>query len=266
MMISVVIPSYNSGKYLARSLDSIFSQDYSDFEVVVIDGNSTDNSLEILRNYQSKYKNMRVYVSDTENSAVDHINCGIMEAKGEIVSWLCADDTYEPGCLKTVAERFNDPLVRWIYGKVKIINDDDVEVRKIVTLTKELFQPRYNYNALCCVSFIAEPSVFMRKNFYLLIGAYDGSKRVRLISDYDYWLRAGKRSRPVYISQHLANWRAHSGSLSTSNCKEQLDQIYQTQRRYSAFWFIPVQWIVYQLSTILYTGMNKINNHKEGKW
>lgn len=254
MKISIVIPNYNSGKYLENSLNSIFSQGYSDFEVVVVDGGSTDNSLEILHRYQEIHSNLYVYSTLTEGE-VDHINIGLDKANGDIVAWLCADDTYDPGCLELVADAFSNPEVEWVYGKVKIIDDKGCETRGIVTKAKEILQPRYSYRALQYACFIAEPSVFMRKSFYLRVGEYDRS--LHLTADYDYWLRSGKLSDPLFIDHYIANWRAHSGSTSVNNYKRQMIQAYETQKRYSDGWLRPLQWIVCALSILLYWLMSK---------
>jgi glycosyltransferase involved in cell wall biosynthesis len=193
---SVIIPNYNSGKYLEKTLDSVFSQSYRDFEVVVVDGYSTDNSSGILDKYQKREPdNMRV-IRTVIGGAVEHINLGMDRSRGDIVSWLCADDTYEPGCLETVAKYFERGSTQWVYGKVKIVDTDGNETRQIVTRAKEVLQSRYSYAALQCVCFISEPSVFMRKEFYQGIGEYD---RLPLVADYDYWLRAGRVSSPVFV-------------------------------------------------------------------
>jgi GT2 family glycosyltransferase len=250
MKISVVIPNYNSGKYLEKSLDSIFGQGYQDLDVIVVDGGSTDNSLEILRRYQGAHSNLLVHTTETEGE-VAHINVGMALARGDIVSWLCADDTYEPGCFRAIVEKFwSKPETQWVYGKVKIINETGAEVRGIVTKAKEVLQPRYSYPALQCVCFIAEPSVFMRRNFYLCVGEYD--KNLPFTADYDYWLRAGRLSEPVFINEHLANWRAHSGSTSVNNYKRQMIQAYETQKRYSGKGFRPAQWAICQSEIFLY--------------
>ena len=247
--ISIVIPNYNSGKYLAQTLDSIFSQDYKDVEVVVADGYSTDNSLEVLAQYQTKHPNLIVHQTTTEG-AVDHINYGIAMATGDIVLWLCADDTLAPGCLRTVAKVFENPAVQWVYGKVKIIDRDGKETRGLVTRLKELLQPRYSYQALQCASFIAEPSVFMRRRFCRRVGEYD--RRLPLVADYDYWLRAGLLCSPVFVDRHLANWRAHDGSTSVRNTEEQMVEAYRVQRRYSGKWMMPMQWVLCRIAIGMY--------------
>ncbi len=253
MKISVVVPNYNSGRYLEKSLDSIFQQSYPDYEVVVVDGGSTDNSLEILDRYKRIHENLRVYSTDTEG-AVAHINEGFALTKGDIVTWLAADDTYEPGCFQAVYDQFQHyQPTQWVYGRSKIIDDEDKESRRIVTKIKELLQPRYSYNALCCISFIPCPSVFLRKEFRERVGKYDNNWP--LIADYNYWLRAGKLSRPVFLDRYMANWRAHEGSLSTSNYRKQMIDVFNLQKRYSGSVLRPAQAIICLLSLMLYGTM-----------
>ncbi len=248
MKISIIIPNYNSGKYLAKTLDSIFNQDYKNFEVIVADGGSTDNSLDVLWEYQKRHDTLYVYY-DVPGKAVEHINAGMDKARGDVLAWLSADDTYEPGCFDAVVDCFSNPDVLWIYGKCKIINGEDVEVRGIITKLKEILQPRYSYLALQCACFIAEPSVFLRRSFYQRVGEFNN---LPLTADYDYWLRAGKVSKPAFINRYLANWRAHSESTSVNRYWEQMVQAFRVQRQYSGWWLRPAQWMVCQFTVWLY--------------
>jgi len=252
--ISIVIPNLNSGRYLGRSLDSIFRQSYKDFDVIVADGGSTDTSLDILYWYQEAHSNLHVYSTMTEGAAA-HINDGMKQAQGDIVSWLCADDTYAPGCFRAVVDAFQNPDAEWVYGRGKIIDEDGNETRAIVTRLKELLQPRYSYLALQCASFIIEPTVFMRRSFQQKVGRYD--EALPLVADYDYWLRAGKLSRPVFIDRHTANWRARYGSVSLSNYEKQMVGMYELQRKYSPPWLRPAQWTALQFVQVLYRQMNR---------
>lgn len=264
MKISVAIPNYNSGKYLARSLDSIFNQSYPYYEVVIADGGSTDNSLDVIREYQKKYPNLYLCSTRTKTE-VEHINVGLELTRGDIIAWLCADDTYDPNCFRHVSDRFRDPSIQWVYGRTKIIDDSGAEVRQAITRLKELLQPRYSYAALRIIPFIAMPAVFMRRSFYQQIGRYDES--ILIAADYDYWLKAGRLSRPSFIDHQMGCWRAHSGSTSVNKYKEQMRQVYEAQKRHPGWWLRPAQWAEWRLSVWLYDRIREketANGEKQG--
>lgn len=254
MKISVIIPNYNSGKYLEKCLDSIFRQSYRNFEVIVVDGYSIDNSIEILKRYEKQHRNLHLLFTRTQGES-SHINVGMEKADGDIVAYLCADDTYEPTCLEMVVQYFINSKTQWVYGKSKIINGDDKEVRHLVTMAKEFFQKRYSYTALQCVDFIVQLTVFMRREFYQQIGEYN--IKLKYGMDYDYCLRAGKKDTPVFIDSYLANWRAHSESTSEKEHQAEALQALRIQRRYSRWQFRPIQWIVYSLTVLLYWAMSR---------
>jgi len=254
MKISVIIPNYNSGKYLAQCLDSVFSQSYKNFEVIVADGHSTDSSPQILKRYQKLHKNLKVVYRESKGIS-DNINAGMKLATGDIVGYLCADDIYEPQCLEMVAECFKNPKVQWVYGKSKIIDSEGKEERSLVTKGKEIFQKRYSYTSLQCVDFIVQLTVFSRKQFHQKVGEYDVGLKFGM--DYDYCLRAGKVSKPIFIGWYLANWRAHSESTSEKEHVAEAKQAFNIQRRYSKWYFRPIQYCVYALTVLLYWIMSK---------
>jgi glycosyltransferase involved in cell wall biosynthesis len=255
MKISVIIPNYNSGQFLTKCLDSVFSQSYKDFEVIVADGYSTDNSPEILERYQKLHKNLKVVYRASKGTS-DNINAGMKLATGDIVGYLCADDIYEQFCLSMVANVFKfSPRTQWVYGKSKIIDGEGKEIRNFVTKGKEVFQKRYNYTALQCVDFIVQLTVFARKQFYQQVGEYNVNLKYGM--DYDYCLRAGKVSKPAFLDWYLANWRAHGESTSEKEHVAEAKQAFEIQRRFSKRWFRPIQWSVYLLTVLLYRVMSK---------
>jgi len=252
--ISVIIPNYNSGKFLEKCLNSVFNQSYDNFEVIVADGHSTDNSPEILKRFQQLHENLKVVYRVSKGTS-DNINAGMKLAIGDIVGYLCADDTYEPNCLETVAEYFRQPIVQWVYGKSKIIDGEGKEIRKLVTKAKEALQKRYSYTALQCVDFIVQLTVFARRQFYQQVGEYNVNLKYGM--DYEFCLRAGKESNPVFIDAYLANWRAHGESTSEKEHVAEAKQALGIQKRYSKWWFRPIQYCVYGLTVLLYWVMGK---------
>lgn len=254
MKLSIIIPSYNSGKYLEKCLNSIFVQSYRNFEVIVVDEYSTDNSLEILTRLHKLHKNLHIVLTRIKGQSA-HINIGMERAKGDVVAYMCADDIYEPRCFELIAKCFENPEVQWAYGKSKIIDGEGKEIRSIVTKAKEFFQKRYSYTTLQCVDYIVILTVFSRRQFQQQVGEYNANLKYGM--DYDYCLRAGKKSRPIFIDKYLASWRAHGGSTSEKEHKAEAKQALGIQRRFSRWWFRPIQWCTYSLTVSLYWLMSK---------
>jgi glycosyltransferase involved in cell wall biosynthesis len=256
MKISIVIPNYNSGKYLSKCLESIFEQGYKRFEVIIVDAYSNDISKKTIEHYKRQH-NSRFHVAYRRpQGQSDAINTGMDIATGDIVAYLCADDTYRAECFERVAKYFKShSKLQWVYGRGKIIDSEGGEVRGFITKAKEVLQPRYNYTILQCVDYITQPTVFMRRQFQKQIGDFNAN--LKYVMDYEYWLRAGKISKPVFIDKHLACWRAHSDSTSVKEYKAEALQAFEVQRRYSGWWLRLAQWKVCFWTIFLYWYMSK---------
>ena len=123
MKISIITPSYNQAQFIERTILSVLNQDYKDIEYIIMDGGSTDGTVEILK----KYSDHIIWKSEKDNGQSDAINKGLKMATGDIVAYLNSDDTYQPGAFKEVATFFEkNPDKKWVYGKCLIINENHV--------------------------------------------------------------------------------------------------------------------------------------------
>ncbi len=225
--VSIITPSFNQAEYIEKTIKSVLSQDYSNFEYIVMDGGSTDGTVEILKKYDKKI----IWRSEKDKGQGEAINKGLKLAKGEILAYLNSDDTYSPGALKKVAEFFiKNPKKIWVFGKCRIIDEKDKEIRKSITSYKNFWLSRYNYHTLLILNYISQPAVFWRREVYREIGEFNQEEYWEL--DYDYWLRLGKKYEPGFIDQYLANFRVHQEAKTSIGVKHFLEEV-EVAKRYT---------------------------------
>ena len=129
-MISIITPTYNSGAYLEKCIQSIVNQEFDDYEHIIVDGGSTDNTLAIIKKYESLY-NIK-WISEKDNGMYDAISKGFKMAKGDILCWLNSDDIYMPWTLKVVEHVFQNTDIDWCTGVPTQINENG-EIKEKVT-------------------------------------------------------------------------------------------------------------------------------------
>lgn len=180
MKFSIVIPSYNQGRFVERTLESVLNQEEVDSEVLVFDGGSTDETLSILE----KYSDHIAWRSGKDGGQADAINRGLHISTGDVLAYLNSDDVYYPGALKRVAEHFRqNPECSIVYGHGDHIDEDDKVIEPYPT------EP-WNYERLGEVCFLCQPAVFWRREVIERFGYFDD--RLHYALDYEYWLRVGQ--------------------------------------------------------------------------
>lgn len=197
MKATVVTPSYNQGKYIKRTIDSVLSQNVDDLEYIIMDGGSTDETIDILKSYGDKI----IWRSERDKGQTDAVNKGIREAHGEIIGWLNSDDIYYPDAIKKVMKVFeNHPEINVVYGNANHIKEDD-------SFIEEYYTEDFDYERLKDICFICQPSLFFRKNLVDKYGYLDD--KLQYCMDYDYWLRLGKGETFYRLNELLAGSRLY---------------------------------------------------------
>lgn len=200
--ISIITPSFNKGKYLKRTIESVLAQKYPNLEYLVVDGESKDETIQILKSFDKKIK----WISEKDSGQFDAINKGIRKTNGEIVGYLNADDTYEKGALFTVAKTFLENRESlWFAGQGKTINDQDKEISSWVSKYKNFLLRLNNYQLLLMVNYLFQPAVFISRKAYQKYGPFKGTEGI--VMEYNLWLKLGKVKMPVVINSKLANFR-----------------------------------------------------------
>ena len=229
MKISIVTPSYNQGSYIEQTIQSVISQE-GDFELeyIVMDGGSTDNTLEILKKYEGKL----IWFSEKDNGQSDAVNKGFARSTGDIIGWINSDDIYEPGAFSRVLSVFKKaPKTKWVYGKCRIIDENNREIRRLITLYKNILLWRYSYNMLLAENYISQMTVFFRREILDTVGYLDVNEH--MVMDYDYWLRIGKRYAAGVIHEYIADFRWHTESKSGSDYRQQFIDEFNTAKKHA---------------------------------
>jgi glycosyltransferase involved in cell wall biosynthesis len=221
MRLSIITPSYNHAAFITRTIESVLGQGYPDLEYIVVDGGSTDGTVDILKGYGDRL----IWTSEPDRGQSDAINKGLHRATGDVVAFLNSDDTYTPGALGRVGAFFTaHPETMWAYGKCRIIDERDREIRRPITWYKNVLLRRYSYRKLLAENFISQPSTFWRRSLHEEIGYLNEDEHY--VMDYEFWLRAGARHPAGVIDGYLANFRMYdeskSGSLQNPQFSDEL--------------------------------------------
>ena len=182
MKFSIITANRNGDRFLEESIQSVVSQKADDIELeyIVIDGASTDASLEIIDRYRSQ---ISTFISEPDNGPVNAINKGLKLATGDIVGWLNTDDRYHPGVLKRVAEAFKaEPNKALCFGRCNIIDEQGREIRRCITRFKEFFFPITSRFSIQCLNYISQPTLFFQRRAL----QSTGSLREDLVAAWDY--------------------------------------------------------------------------------
>ena len=220
-LVSIVTPSFNQGEFIEETILSVKNQSHPNIEHIIVDGGSTDNTLDILKKYEGTY-NMN-WISEPDRGHSDAVNKGFGMARGEIIGWLNSDDVYfEKTTVQSVVNAFLErPEVDVMYGDIVFVSQDSriLMVRCV---------PNFSYKRLLRSCFLEQPAVFMKKRV-----VEDNKLELGLFAlDYEYWLRIGKEYRFHHLPRILAADRNHPGRISISQRAQLLTQSDQIRPRY----------------------------------
>lgn len=201
--VTIVTPSLNQAKYLEATISSVLNQDYPNIEYIIIDGGSTDGSVDIIKKFQDK---LAYWVSEPDGGQSSAINKGFKHAKGEIFNWLNSDDLLMPSAVKiAVYYLMNNPDIGMVYGD-RITIDEKGNFLALAEAAS--FNPKlmmYNLK-------IPQETVFFRRKYWLEVNGVD--EELRYCMDYDLWVKFNKVTQIYHIPFVLGAYRNHPYSKS----------------------------------------------------
>ncbi len=213
--ISIITPSYNQGEYLEKTIQSVVDQNFANLEFIVMDGGSSDGSVEIIKKYED---HIDYWISKPDKGQADAIYRGFERATGEIVGWLNSDDFLLPGALEKVASFFAaNPDVDCVVGGCLLVDEGGELIReknhpKYFLGLKQDFRKLLFWETGFC-----QPASFWRKDAFFRVGGFD--RNLRFCFDYDLFLSLAKEKPFGVIPDFLACFR-HHGESKTSTISE----------------------------------------------
>lgn len=233
MKISIITPTLNSIKYLSKCYSSIFEfQNYKNIEWIIIDGGSKDGTIEFFKNLNNPA--IKIF-SENSNHPSKAYHYGITQATGEIIGTLGSDDYYENNIFYEVVKIFDKPDVNWLVGSNSIVDNNNIEIRKIITKYKNYNLHNYSLKRLLNNNFIAMQSVFWKKDFMInKIGNFNITNFIESM-DYDMWIRMAMQSEPFILNKKLSNFRMHKSSITAKGNFNQMNQMVLISSKYGKF-------------------------------
>jgi glycosyltransferase involved in cell wall biosynthesis len=208
-LVSIITPSFNQAAYLEQTMRSVLEQDYPHIEYIVVDGASTDNSVDIIKKYESK---LAWWISEKDSGQADAINKGFERATGQIIAWLNSDDYYLAGTVDAAVKIFEgNPEVVLLYGNMLAVDEDG---KTFNTLNYK----QLTLEDLLCFQIIGQPAVFMRRSALQAAGKLDPTFHFML--DHHLWIRIAQRGEILHVDQTWAAARYHAEAKNIAKAAE----------------------------------------------
>ncbi len=207
--ISIILPVYNGADHIAEAIESVLLQTFPDFELIIVNDCSTDNTAAIVRRYEQYDRRIRVINNGRNLKLPASLNIGFQKASGEYLTWTSHDNRYRPNALACMLAALEaDSRCGLVYADYSIIDQDGIAIRE-----NPMDEPdalRHNNVVGACFLY--------RKDVAAQVGDYDTD--MFLAEDYDYWLRISQYTKLKHLHQNLYLYRCHNKSLSSTKLEE----------------------------------------------
>ncbi|HEY5258348.1 MAG TPA: glycosyltransferase family 2 protein [Candidatus Baltobacteraceae bacterium] len=237
-LVTIVTPSYNQGRFIRDTIESVLTQDYPYIEYIIMDGGSTDETAEVVKPYLDRL----TFISERDNGQSHAINKGFALAHGEIVAWLNSDDLYLPGAIRRAVDAFKtNAYAGVVYGEGNQID----EVGKLKQ--RFLFTQQFDLWKLVFLSdYILQQTVFFRKAAMDAVGAV--REDLHFVMDWDILIRLGKHFEFLYIPEPLGALREYAEAKTAVGGSRRIGEIRDMLREHTGSW-LPPGLIIYGLAS-----------------
>jgi len=220
--VSIVTPSYNQGAFLEATIRSVLLQGYPNLEYAVIDGGSSDESVDIIRKYEPW---LAYWISEPDNGQSAAINRGYARASGEVLAWINSDDIYESEAVPLIAAHFSgNPGCMLVYGAGSYMDRDGARLGRCGWIRA------FDRKLLLTFNFILQPAAFWRRSLWEMTGALEPAYHWAM--DWDWFIRATGETRPDYLPMELARFRLRPEIKSLSGGRVRAAELAEISRRY----------------------------------
>jgi glycosyltransferase involved in cell wall biosynthesis len=239
-LVTVVTPSYNQGRFIRETIESVLAQEYPNVEYIVIDALSTDETAAVCAEYAGRL----TFISEKDRGQSDAINKGFKLARGEIVAWLNSDDVFLPGAIEHVVEAFlREPELGAVYGEgYQIDIDGNVKQRFSVT------EPFNLWKLVYMSDYILQQTVFFRRDVFDDVGLLDESLHYGM--DWEILMRIGKRHMLRYLPYYMGSIREYGEAKTSTGGARRFWELAKIMRRHGRAAF-PPGFVIYGSETYL---------------
>jgi len=221
LKISVVTPSLNQGRFIRDTIESVLSQNYNNFEHIIVDGGSTDDTLNILKEYSHLN-----WISEKDKGASNAINKGLKIADGEIITWLNSDDYYDSGVFDLVNTIFSgNGELDFLSGNLTYVDEN-----KKILFEDETYNYDYKYLINYSADVIRQASIFFTKRLFLKTGYLD--EDLKIVFDYELFIRMLKITNPYFVNKNFAFYRDYGNTLTRKNLRKQAFEIFKVSGKF----------------------------------
>jgi len=229
-LVSIVTPSFNQARFLEEAILSVLEQSYPRIEYIIVDGGSTDGSVEIIRKYAHR---LAWWVSEPDHGQTDAINKGFARARGEIFAWLNSDDTYLPHAVTEAVDYLQShPEAGMVYGDANLIDTEGQVIGRFPARQTDYRRLRRGY------VHIPQQAAFFRADLWRQVGPLDPTFYFAM--DYDLWVRLAKIAPLHYYPRLWANFRLHEGGKSLTADDRCWPEMLRVHWREGGTWFSPL--------------------------